>query len=83
MSDLWSNLRRVLTRTELWVMVATILGVLIKSDVFDAESGMFKVISLALAVLAALGYTAGRSYVKGKRASAIGEAAKAAPVANP
>lgn len=53
--------------TEFWLtLAAVVVSALAASNLFEADSVAMKVIGVAGAVLAALGYTVGRSYLKGK-----------------
>jgi hypothetical protein len=58
--------------TEFWLSLAAVLvGAIMASGVVPDESGWAKVIGLIASVLAALGYTAGRSLFKANKAKAI------------
>jgi len=59
-SHLWS----ILTRTELWVAVATIAGVIMKSDLLDGDGAIYKTIAFVASILGALGYGALRTIRK-------------------
>lgn len=64
--------------TEFWAMLAvTILSYIQTSGAFEPDSMVLKVVGFLAAVLAALGYTAARSFVK--VAEAKKEAALSAP----
>lgn len=66
--------------TEFWLMLlATVLPAVI--GLFAVESVVYKIIAAGIAVLAALGYTAGRSLVKANaiKAKAIADMAATNP----
>jgi hypothetical protein len=58
LQDLWN----ILTRSELWVTVAMVLGTLKEANTLP--EGWIKVIVLLLGVLSALGYTTNRTIKK-------------------
>ncbi len=58
LQDLWN----ILSRSELWVTIAVVLGAIYQANVLP--EGIAKIVALALAVLAALGYTAARTTKK-------------------
>ena len=56
------------TRTEFWASLAVaLLGAFLASDLLPDTHIAVKLAGMAMAVLSALGYTVGRSYVKAKR----------------
>ena len=75
--DETKKLRPGYRSTEWYLSVAAILlGVLLTSGAFGETEPVYKVLALALAALTALGYTAGRSFVKAtkEKADALVEA---------
>lgn len=57
--------------TEFWLSLgAALVGALLASGVFESDGITAKIIGGASAVLAALGYTAGRAFVKSADATA-------------
>ncbi len=72
--------------TEYWLSVAAlVVGALLASGAFSDTPAALKVLGAASSILAALGYTASRTFAKGAetKAAALVEAAKAAPPADP
>ncbi len=56
------------TRTEFWLtFLVAVLGAFLASDLVPQTHIAMKICGLAMTVLATLGYTVGRSYVKAKR----------------
>jgi hypothetical protein len=72
MKEKLDHLWGILTRTELWVTVFAVAGVLSKVDMLP--DGMAKVVALVAAVGAALGYTGARTLKKIGVAKAKAEA---------
>lgn len=68
--------------TEYWAtLAAMVVSALMASGVFDAGGTVMQALGAAAGVLAALGYTAGRSFVKGQeeKTKQAKELAKAGP----
>lgn len=78
MNDFFKKLSSILTRTELWVIVATILYTIKEADLFSPETGIYKAIALGSAILGALGYGVIRTVRKSARdkANSIVEVAR-------
>jgi hypothetical protein len=67
--------------SEFWLSLAAVLvGFMLEAGLFGEESLAFKGLGMAASVLAALGYTAGRSLVKGKAEIAKVVAPETGPV---